>query len=448
MVKNVSNQTGIRREDETYVALEHVESWTGQIRTSQDGVDFSSFVKRFKPEDVLFGKLRPYLAKVARPSYRGVCAGEFFVLRSASGADHTPPFLEQLLRSAPFIEFVNSSTFGAKMPRADWHFVGNAEVACPPPEEQEHIVHFLNHADRLVNRLIRAKLRLIELLNEQKQATIHRAVTRGLDPDVPMKPTGLDWLPEVPEHWEVKRLKYCVRFVSGGTPDTNEPDFWNGATPWVSPKDMKTLDIYETEDHVTEKAIREGKTPLVPENSVLMVVRSGILRKHIPVAVACQAVTVNQDLKGIIVNEQKLSPCFLAAQIAGSQDALLAVWRKLGATVESLEHDFVANTLFPVPPLSEQEDILSTIRSESRYIDQAIERTRREIELIREYRTRLISDVVTGKLDVRGVKLPEVEEAEVSLDGLDPDEAEELPGAGEVAVSGPDPASGAFQSTR
>jgi hypothetical protein len=119
-----------------------------------------------------------------------------------------------------------------------------------------------------------------------------------------------------------------------------------------------------------------------------------------------------------------------------------------GGNQEALNCEIVSSFHIPLPPSGEQAEICQRIAEESGAINAAIQRARREIELIREYRTRLISDVVTGKLDVRGVKLPEVEEAEVSLDGLDPDEAEELPGAGEVAVSGPDPASGAFQSTR
>src|SRR6266700_2965544 len=202
LVKNIADQTGAKGTDEIYVALEHVESWTGRIRPPKDDIEFVSLVKRFEPNDVLFGKLRPYLAKVARPSCRGVCVGEFLVLRKISGAISSE-FLEQLLRSAPFIHLVNSSPFGARMPRAAWPFIGGVEIAYPSYQEQERIVQFLAHADHHINRLIRFKRRLIELLNEQKQAIIHRAVTRGLDSNVRLKPSGIDWLGDVPENWEV-----------------------------------------------------------------------------------------------------------------------------------------------------------------------------------------------------------------------------------------------------
>ena len=107
LVKNIADQTSAKGADEIYVALEHVESWTGRIRPLKDDIEFASVVKRFEPNDVLFGKLRPYLAKVARPSCRGVCVGEFLVLRKMSGAISSE-FLEQLLRSAPFIHLVIS----------------------------------------------------------------------------------------------------------------------------------------------------------------------------------------------------------------------------------------------------------------------------------------------------------------------------------------------------
>ena len=123
-VENVVNQTSDRSTGESYVALEHVESWTGRIREAGADVSFDSEVKRFRAGDVLFGKLRPYLAKVARPDRSGVCVGEFLVLRPR-GREPDTGYLEQFLRSKPVIDVINASTFGARMPRADWSFIGN-----------------------------------------------------------------------------------------------------------------------------------------------------------------------------------------------------------------------------------------------------------------------------------------------------------------------------------
>ena len=205
-VDNVVEQTDRRGEDDVYIALEHVESWTGKIYPSPPDMSFDSQVKKFEPGDVLFGKLRPYLAKVARPKRKGVCVSEFFVFRPRNGS-LSAGYLEQFLRSSPVIGIINSSTFGAKMPRTDWKYIGNLSQLIPPLREQVAIAGYLDYVDSRVRRLTEAKRKLIGLLTEQKQGIIHRAVTRGLDPDVPLKDSGIEWLGMVPQHWEVRRLK-------------------------------------------------------------------------------------------------------------------------------------------------------------------------------------------------------------------------------------------------
>ena len=131
-MNNIVEQTTERRGSDLYVALEPVESWTGRLRHAGLDVSFDSQVKYFRSGDILFGKLRPYLAKVARPTSDGVCVGEFLVLRPRH-SNAAAPYMEQLLRSKPIIDAVNSSTFGAKMPRAEWQFMGGMAIVHPPP---------------------------------------------------------------------------------------------------------------------------------------------------------------------------------------------------------------------------------------------------------------------------------------------------------------------------
>jgi type I restriction enzyme, S subunit len=206
-VANVVDQTTQMGSQDVYIALENIESWTGRVRPQHGQGLFTGQVKRFRSNDVLFGKLRPYLAKVTRWRTDGVCVGELFVLRPRDRCV-IPAFLELLLRSKNTIDVINSSTFGAKMPRADWQFVGNLKINFPPPDEQAAIVRFLDHANRKIDGFIRAKRKLIGLLNEQKQVIIHQAVTRGLNPDVPLKPSGIPWLGDIPKHWERALSKF------------------------------------------------------------------------------------------------------------------------------------------------------------------------------------------------------------------------------------------------
>lgn len=178
-VDHINEQTSTKSDEDLYIALEHVESWTGRLLVSSGEAQFDSQVKRFRAGDVLFGKLRPYLAKVVRPKQSGVCVGEFFVLRANPVV--APHYLEVVLRSAPAIDFVNSSTYGAKMPRADWAFVGAMLFPLPPLPEQTAIVEYLDAQTAKIDAAIAAARREIELLREYRTRLIADVVTGKVD---------------------------------------------------------------------------------------------------------------------------------------------------------------------------------------------------------------------------------------------------------------------------
>lgn len=178
-VAHINDQTNAKNPDDLYIALEHVESWTGRLRAPSGGVQFDSQVKRFRAGDVLFGKLRPYLAKVVQPERDGVCVGEFFVLRSSHAV--TPRYLEVALRSASAIDYINSSTYGAKMPRAQWAFVGNMPFPFPPLPEQTAIVEYLDAQTAKIDAAIAATRREMELLREYREKLTTDVVTGKVD---------------------------------------------------------------------------------------------------------------------------------------------------------------------------------------------------------------------------------------------------------------------------
>jgi len=180
LCRNVNQQTSEKAPDEAYIALENVESWTGRITFPDGEITFDSLVKKFKTGDILFGKLRPYLAKVTRPSMSGVCVGEFLVLRVMSD-DLLGEFLEYKLRSNQIINLVNSSTYGAKMPRADWTFIGNIRFSYPSRKEQEAIVSFIQHISKSIDTAITRTQREIELIQEYRTRLIADVVTGKLD---------------------------------------------------------------------------------------------------------------------------------------------------------------------------------------------------------------------------------------------------------------------------
>ena len=179
-VRDVIDLTSGRGPADIYVALEHVESWTGKIVGTDSDVSFESQVKRFLPNDVLFGKLRPYLAKTVCADRQGVCVGEFLVLRSRN-SELAPEYLGYWLRSEPMIDAIDASTFGAKMPRADWRFIGSMGLSLPPLEEQTAIARFLDETLAGVDGAIDRARRQIALLREYRTRLIADAATGRID---------------------------------------------------------------------------------------------------------------------------------------------------------------------------------------------------------------------------------------------------------------------------
>ncbi|MCT6836594.1 MAG: restriction endonuclease subunit S [Bifidobacteriales bacterium] len=213
------------------------------------------------------------------------------------------------------------------------------------------------------------------------------------------KDSGVEWIGEIPTKWRLVQLKSAARFVGGGTPSKDNLQYWNGSIPWVSPKDMKSDVIVDTEDHITDKAISETATQIVPSGNVLLVVRSGILRHTIPVAINAMEVALNQDMKCIIINHKLYDVHYIFRLIQGANSALLPLWSKQGATVESLEFDYISNTVFPLPPLSEQQEIASFLDRECGKIDTLIAEQERLIALLAEKRQAVISHAVTKGLN-------------------------------------------------
>lgn len=291
--------------------------------------------------------------------------------------------------------------------------LGTIPLPKPPLDEADLIANFLDYKTAQIDALIAKKEALLTKLAEKRTAMISHAVTKGLDPSVPMKDSAVEWLGDIPKHWNTKRLKFSISIFGGGTPNTSNPEYWNGEIPWVSPKDMKCDLIESTEDYLTELGVRECATKVIPKDSVLIVVRSGILRHTIPVARNIVEVTLNQDMKALIVNNWLRSD-FLHYFISGLQGGLLPLWIKQGCTVESIEMDYMRNSPIPLPPLDEQEAIVSYLIKSVEKIELQESKVGSAIKTLEEYRSALITNAVTGKIDVRDFTIPATDEAVVS----------------------------------
>ncbi len=285
----------------------------------------------------------------------------------------------------------------------------SAKLVLPPLREQAGIVRYLDYVDRRIRRYIRAKQKLIELLEEQKQAIIHRAITRGLEPDVPFKPSGVEWLGDVPEHWEVTRFKR-IAGVAGRLVDPRSEE--QRSKTLIAPNHIERdgtsrLLKRETAD---EQGADSGKYEVRVGEIVYCKIRP-YLRKAViaPCNCLCSA-----DMYPIALKENvSVTYEFLLLEMLSLPFTQYTVDCSLRAAMPKINREALAEAPVWLPPLSEQSAITSYLAEVTADIDTAIDRARREIELLGEYRTRLIADVVTGKLDVReaAARLPEEADA-------------------------------------
>ncbi|TDR49956.1 type I restriction enzyme S subunit [Pseudomonas brenneri] len=213
------------------------------------------------------------------------------------------------------------------------------------------------------------------------------------------KNSGVEWIGQIPEHWILHKLKYITRFSGGGTPSRDNLDFWGGDIPWISPKDMKHEIISEAEENISEAGLRNSTTSLIHPGEVLLVVRSGILKHTIPIAVNDVEVSLNQDMKALRLDKNFCSSHFFLRWVQGFNKNLLQMWLKQGATVESIEQEFLAETVLPLPSTLEQNQILFRLNNETLKIAELINKKSLLIDLLHEKRQALIGESVINGLN-------------------------------------------------
>jgi type I restriction enzyme, S subunit len=311
-------------------------------------------------------------------------------------------FVHHLLRSELFQEefYRYGKGIVADLWSTNYSEMRNIVLAVPSLSEQIDIAGVLDRETGKIDTLVAEQENLIKLLKEKRQAVISHAVTKGLDAAVPMETCGVEWLGKVPANWKTIPIKYLVNLQSGGTPSKAVEAYWNGTLPWASAKDMKVELLFDTEDHITEKAIEDGSIDLLGEGAILVVVRGMILARKFPVAIAKNPMAINQDLKAVITGENLIST-FLAWYLRGTADESLRRLDEAGHGTKALRMEAWTSLEIAVPPLTEQSDIVIFLDKETAKLDALVTEAQRVIDLLKERRSALISAAVTGKIDVR-----------------------------------------------
>jgi type I restriction enzyme S subunit len=292
------------------------------------------------------------------------------------------------------------------MTTIDQEAILSTPIPVAPLPEQLAIASFLDRETAKIDSLVAEQQRLIELLKEKRQAVISHAVTKGLEPNVRMKDSGIEWLGNVPEHWEVKPLKYLARFASGGTPSKTVIQYWNGDVPWASSKDLKSETLADTIDHTTQFALADDAASLVPTGSILVVVRGMILLHTFPVVQTERPMAINQDLKAITAING-VSQAYLPWLLRGTTTATFQRIDEAAHGTKVLRMEAWTSIELPVPPPDEQRAIVAFVMQQRSVLECLIAEAQHAIDLLQERRTALISAAVTGKIDVRNFAVKE-----------------------------------------
>ena len=350
--------------------------------------------KSAEPGDILLSVRAPVGAmNIADQIYgigRGLCA-------IMANADISQKYLYHALTTTK--ETLKEASTGSTYDAVSIGDVGSIFTPVPPPEEQAAIVRYLDAAEQQIQAYISAKQKLIALLEEQRQAIIHQAVTRGLDPNVQLKPSAVEWLDDVPEHWEVSRVKneflslnhrrVPLSSVERGAMTKRKYDYY-GASGVID-----KVDSYLFNDQLL----------LIAEDG------ANLLLRNLPLAIIARGkFWVNNHAH--ILKPKRGNLEFLAAIMEGLN---YSPWIS-GAAQPKLTQERLMNISIAVPSKEEQDKVINASVEATSTMIQGIAYARRQVELMQEYRTRLIADVVTGKLDVRKAaeELPQLEAAKVT----------------------------------
>ena len=375
-----------------YLSNEDIASWTGKLlREELEPAEADS--RLFRTGDILFNKLRPYLAKVFRASFDGVSSGELLCLRPSDRVDSR--YLFYVLTSFGFIDAVDSQTFGSKMPRADWETVGYQPLPMPCIDTQQRIARFLDDKTARIDALIEKKQELLKRLAEERRAVITHAVTKGLNPDVPMKSSEVDWLGEIPSHWSVRGLTKCTSRVDyrGATPEKSSSGVF-----LVTAKNIKCgrIDYELSQEFIPEDVYDHAMRRGLPK------IGEVLFTTEAPLGEIAQV-----DREDIALAQRIIK---FSSSTAELRNDYLAYWmmslpfqaqihsRATGSTAMGLKASKIVDLPCLLPLPDEQMAIVNHIEANLAQFREVEAAMQRSLEQQAEYRSALITAAVTGQL--------------------------------------------------
>jgi len=385
-ILEVSLRTGVRVRDMENLKRKQVMSQKEKYKRAAKG-------------DIAYNMMRMWQGAVGPAPVDGLVSPAYVVVKPYDEANSS--YYSYLFRTAAYMQEVNKFSRGivADRNRLYWESFKQMPSLVPPRPEQDQIVAYLRAQDAHIARFIKAKRELIKLLTEQKLRIIDHVVTHGLDTAVALKPSGIEWLGDVPEHWEVKPLKRWVRLNARTLGEKTSPDF-----------EFRYVDIGSVQTGRLAKELERIRFETAPSRARRVLRRGDTIIST--VRTYLKAIWyVSEDADDLIASTgfavltpgKSVEPEYLGYVIQSSAFVNRVVANSIGIAYPAIAETVLGRFPVALPPtVEEQQAIVAHIKTESAPLDDAITRTEDEIKLIREYRDRLIADVVTGQVDVRG----------------------------------------------
>lgn len=358
--------------------------------------DYSQY-KLAYPGTIVANSMNILIGSVGRCDYFGCVSPVYYVYRPNEGENLE--FINYMFQLEQFQKELRRYANGILeiRLRVSSNGILKREMAFPPIAEQERIVSFLDGKLTQVDALVANVEAQIEKLKAYKQSVITEVVTKGLDPSVPMKDSGVEWIGEIPAHWGTPKISMLANISSGATPDRTYPEYWNGTISWLKTGELQNNEIYESEEYITELGVHNSSVQIYEPNTILVAMYGQGKTRGMTGLLRIQS-TTNQACAGIVVTNNLISYEFLWKALIGAYDGLREL--AVGSGQPNLNQALIRNFRVPLPPVNEQMEICKFLRERIPQLDRMIAIKQQKIDKLNEYKKSLIYEYVTGKKEV------------------------------------------------
>ena len=352
--------------------------------------------------DLVINKMKAWQGSIAISELRGIVSPAYYIYQPK--AEYHSKYIHFLIRSAYYIQSYKNYSKGIRVNQ--WDLESEAfthiDLLLPSFDEQQKIVAFLDTETTRIDNLIAKQEKLIELLEEQRKSIISHAVTKGLNPNAPMKDSGVEWLGEVPEHWMTPSSKHLLEIpITDGPHET--PNFVDDGVPFISAEAISKgkIDFDKKRGYITPELNAIYSKKYSPKIEDIYMVKSGATTGKVAMVETTETFNIWSPLAVFRCNKNKVLPKFLLAVFNSSHfyDALVLNWSY--GTQQNIGMGVLSNIEIPCPSLKEQTEIIQYLDAQNTKFDKLIGTQSQLIEKLKEYRSSIISHAVTGKIDVR-----------------------------------------------